>query len=76
MARHVIAPVAELPPGPRQFLTIEERPIAVFNIKGACVGRVNPCPPQGRALCGGPVRGSGLQSGVAPFRNTPLACLA
>ena len=34
MARHVVAPVDELPPGSRKFLTIDERPIAVFNIKG------------------------------------------
>ncbi|TMK44396.1 MAG: Rieske (2Fe-2S) protein, partial [Alphaproteobacteria bacterium] len=27
MVRHVIAPVDELPPGTRKFLTIDERPI-------------------------------------------------
>ena len=34
MVRHVIAPVDELPPGTRKFLTIDQRPIAIFNIKG------------------------------------------
>ena len=38
MSRHVIAAVDELPPGTRKFLTIEERPIAVFNIKGEFFG--------------------------------------
>ena len=28
MAKHVIAPVDELPPGSRKFLTIDDRPIA------------------------------------------------
>jgi hypothetical protein len=32
MARHVVGPVAEFPPGTRRFLSIEERPIAIFNI--------------------------------------------
>ena len=30
MARHVIAPVAEMPPGTRKFLSIDGRPIAVL----------------------------------------------
>src|ERR1700728_164876 len=38
MTRHVIAPVDELPPGTRKFLTIDERPIAVFHIKGEILG--------------------------------------
>jgi len=29
MARHVVAPVDELPPGTRKFLVIDERPIAI-----------------------------------------------
>ena len=49
MARHVIAPVEELPPGTRKFLTIDERPIAVFNIKGEFFGLLNRCPHQGAA---------------------------
>jgi hypothetical protein len=55
MARHVIAAVDELPPGTRKFLTIDERPIAVFNIKGEFFGLLNRCPHQGAALCEGPL---------------------
>ncbi len=44
MVRHVIAPVDELPPGTRKFLVIDERPIAVFNIKGEFFGLLNRCP--------------------------------
>ena len=43
MVRHVIAPVDELPPGTRKFLTIDERPIAIFNIKGEFFGLLNRC---------------------------------
>ena len=57
MARHVVAAVAELPPGSRKFLTIDERPIAVFNVKGEFFGLMNRCPHQGAALCEGPLIG-------------------
>ena len=57
MVRHVIAPVEELPPGTRKFLTIDERPIAVFNIKGEFFGLLNRCPHQGASLCEGPLIG-------------------
>jgi len=32
----------ELPPGTRKFLTIDQRPIAVFNINGEFFGPVEP----------------------------------
>ena len=51
MARHVIAAVDELPPGTRKFLTIDERPIAVFNIKGEFFGLLEPLPASGRGAC-------------------------
>jgi len=53
MVRHVIAPVDELPPGTRKFLTIDARPIAVFNIKGEFFGLLNRCPHAGGPLCQG-----------------------
>jgi 3-phenylpropionate/trans-cinnamate dioxygenase ferredoxin subunit len=49
--------VDELPPGTRKFLTIDERPIAIFNIKGEFFGLLNRCPHQGAALCEGPLIG-------------------
>jgi len=48
MTRHIIAPVDELPPGTRKFLTIDQRPIAVFNINGEFFGLLNRCPHQAR----------------------------
>lgn len=57
MSRHVVAPVGELPPGARKFLTVEGRPIAVFNVGGEFFGLLNRCPHQGAALCEGPLIG-------------------
>ena len=57
MARHVIAPVDELPPGTRIFVELDGRRIAIFNIKGEFFGLLNRCPHQGAALCEGPLIG-------------------
>ena len=57
MARHVIAPVDELPPGTRKFVELDGRRIAIFNIKGEFFGLLNRCPHQGAALCEGPLIG-------------------
>ena len=72
MARHVIAPVAELPPGTRKFLTIDARPIAVFNIKGEFFGLMNRCPHQGAALCEGPLIGLAQSSDPGEIEYTKL----
>src|SRR5262249_44237338 len=66
MTKHVIAPVGELPPGSRKFVTIDDRPIAIFNIKGEYFGLLNRCPHQGAALCEGPL--IGLAQSTAPAR--------
>src|SRR4030081_3438809 len=72
MARHVIAPVEELPPGTRKFLTIDDRPIAVFNIKGEFFGLLNRCPHQGAALCEGPLIGLAQSSNPGQIEYTRL----
>ena len=72
MTRHVIAPVSELPPGTRKFLTIDERPIAVFNIKGEFFGLLNRCPHQGAALCEGPLIGLAQSSDPGEIEYTRL----
>ena len=72
MTRHVIAPVDELPPGTRKFLTIDERPIAVFNIKGEFFGLLNRCPHQGAALCEGPLIGLAQSSDPGDIEYTRL----
>jgi nitrite reductase/ring-hydroxylating ferredoxin subunit len=72
MNRHVIAAVDELPPGTRKFLTIDERPIAVFNIKGEFFGLLNRCPHQGAALCEGPLIGLAQSSDPGVIEYTKL----
>ncbi len=72
MVRHVIAPVEELPPGTRKFLTIDERPIAIFNIKGEFFGLLNRCPHQGAALCEGPLIGLAQSSDPGEIEYTKL----
>ncbi len=53
MSKHVVAAVADLPPGSRKLLTIRGRPIAVFNLGGEFFGLFNRCPHQGGSLCEG-----------------------
>lgn len=72
MARHVIAPVDELPPGTRKFLEIDGRPIAIFNIKGEYFGLMNRCPHQGAALSEGPLIGLAQSSNPGEIEYTKL----
>jgi 3-phenylpropionate/trans-cinnamate dioxygenase ferredoxin subunit len=64
--------VDELPPGTRKFLTIDERPIAIFNIKGEFFGLLNRCPHQGAALCEGPLIGLAQSSDPGEIEYTKL----
>ena len=73
MTRHVIAPVDELPPGTRKFVTIDERPIAIFNIKGEFFGLLNRCPHQGAALCEGSL--IGLAQSSDPGGSSPTGAM-
>ena len=72
MTRHVIAPVDELPPGARKFLTIGERPIAIFNVNGEYFGLLNRCPHQGAALCEGPLIGLAQSNNPGEIEYTKL----
>lgn len=57
MPKHVVARVAELPPGGRKLVTIRGRPIAVFNLAGEFFGLLNRCPHQGGPMCEGLLTG-------------------
>lgn len=57
MSRHVVAAVADIPPGSRKLVTVKGRPIAIFNLKGEFHGLFNKCPHQGGSLCDGMVTG-------------------
>ena len=64
MARHVVAAAADFPPGTRRLITINDRAVVVFNVKGEYFGLYNKCPHNGGSLAQGVLTGL-LQS------NTP-----
>lgn len=55
MAKHIVAAVAEIPPGGRKIVTVRGREIGVFNIDGAFHALINRCPHQGAVLCTGAI---------------------
>jgi nitrite reductase/ring-hydroxylating ferredoxin subunit len=55
MPKHVVAAVAEIPPGGRKIVTVRGREIGVFNIDGAFYALINRCPHQGAVLCTGAI---------------------
>jgi 3-phenylpropionate/trans-cinnamate dioxygenase ferredoxin subunit len=57
MSKHVVATVAEIPPGQRKLVTVRGRPIAVFNLGGEFFGLFNRCPHQGGPMCEGVLTG-------------------
>jgi 3-phenylpropionate/trans-cinnamate dioxygenase ferredoxin subunit len=54
--RHIVASIAELPPGQRKIVTIAGREIGVFNIKGDLYALRNICPHRIGPLCQGRLR--------------------
>ena len=53
MARHVVAPASELPPGGRLVVEAAGKRIVIFNLDGALFGLLNRCPHQGGPLAEG-----------------------
>jgi len=53
MAEHVVARVAEIPPGSRKVVEVAGRSIGVFNVDGTFFALRNRCPHQGGPLCRG-----------------------
>jgi 3-phenylpropionate/trans-cinnamate dioxygenase ferredoxin subunit len=57
MAKHVVARLAELPPGSRKRVTVDGRGVAVFNVEGELFALVDRCPHKGGPLCEGKLTG-------------------
>jgi len=53
MAKHVVAPVAEIPAGGRKLVEAGGRRIVVFNLKGEFYALLDRCPHQGGPLSEG-----------------------
>lgn len=57
MARYVIGPVGEVPPGGRKIVEVAGRSVGVFNVDGEIFALRNRCPHQGGPLCTGRLSG-------------------
>jgi 3-phenylpropionate/trans-cinnamate dioxygenase ferredoxin subunit len=57
VARHVVGPLSELPPGTRRRVEIDGRAIAIFNVDGELYALRDVCPHQGAPLSAGVVCG-------------------
>ena len=57
MARHVVAPLSEIPPGARKLVEAAGRPIVVFNVGGRLFAVSNRCPHAGGSLVHGKLVG-------------------
>ena len=53
MAKHIIGPVSDFPPGTRKILEIAGRSIGIFSSDGRFYALKNQCPHQGAPLCTG-----------------------
>ena len=57
MTRHVVASVADFPPGTRRLVNVNDRGIVVFNIDGTYFGLFDRCPHNGGSLSQGVLTG-------------------
>jgi nitrite reductase/ring-hydroxylating ferredoxin subunit len=57
MDKHVVASVAEIPPGGRKLVNAGGRAIVVFNLAGEFFALSNRCPHRGGSLCHGQLTG-------------------
>lgn len=53
MARHVVAAVADVPPGAKISVDVEGTPVAIFNLDGEFYGLLDRCPHMGGLLSEG-----------------------
>ncbi|MDB5569254.1 MAG: ferredoxin [Hyphomicrobiales bacterium] len=70
MAKHVVAPVGELPPGSRKLVEIGARRIVVFNTGGEFFALSDRCPHEGGSLFHGKVMGLVESSEPGEYRYT------
>jgi nitrite reductase/ring-hydroxylating ferredoxin subunit len=70
MSRHIVAAVRDLPIGGRKAVTVNGRPIVVFNVGGEYFGLLNRCPHQGACLSDGILGGIAQGDGPGKVRYT------
>jgi nitrite reductase/ring-hydroxylating ferredoxin subunit len=70
MSRHVVAGVAEVPPGACKLVSAKGRDIGVFNVGGKFYALANRCPHKGGPLCHGMITGLASSGGPGEYRLT------
>jgi 3-phenylpropionate/trans-cinnamate dioxygenase ferredoxin subunit len=70
-SRHVVGPVADLPPGTRRRIEVNGRGIAIFNDRGTFYALRDVCPHRGARLSDGTVVGSVTASGPGCYETDP-----
>ena len=70
MARTVVCPVDELPPGGRRLVRVGALEVGVFNVDGAYYALPNICTHQFGPLCEGVVAGTVVADAAHGFRRT------
>ena len=68
MARHVVAPVDDIPPGGRKLVAVNGRAVVVFNLAGEFFALNNRCPHRGGSLCHGKLTGLVQSSEPGEYR--------
>ena len=68
MTRHIVAGVAEVPPGTAKLVTVKGRDIGIFNVDGRFYALANKCPHKGGPLCSGRITGLALSGGPGDYR--------
>jgi len=68
MAKHVVAPVDEIPPGTRKLVEVGGRAVVVFNLAGEFYALNNRCPHRGGSLF------QGIQTGLVESREPGEYC--
>lgn len=68
MAKFVVGRLAQIPPGKRHVVTVKNRPIVIFNLKGELFAMLNRCPHQGAELSAGMVTGIAEADEPGPVR--------
>jgi 3-phenylpropionate/trans-cinnamate dioxygenase ferredoxin subunit len=71
MAKHVVGPAADFPPGSQTVVHAGGHRIALFNVDGAFHALFDRCPHQGASLCAGYVSGRLESTGPGRFEYDP-----
>ena len=70
MAKHVVAPAGDIPPGSRKLVEVNGRAVVVFNIDGEFFALNNRCPHRGGSLCAGVTTGLVLSHEPGDYQYT------